>query len=250
MFGYFHFIIRTFAIYGLFFVSPHALSNVNKAILTNTDLIEYEAHYIVYRKGDEAGTAVRALSKTNENLYKLMFKTNASKYFYAINTQEFSEFLYDSEHLKPIKYMGEDKRTFKKAKSQIIAFDYEKGRVLGDNAATQWSLPLEANVFDPLLVIEKLRFDIQNKIRKLEYLVYDKSSVKAYTFEHSGREIIQTSMGPIDTVKVSRVRKNSSRKTHFWLSVKHNFIPFRVEQEKEGKEVATLELDKLLMPTI
>ncbi|WP_190278391.1 DUF3108 domain-containing protein [Colwellia hornerae] len=228
--------------------SCYAQSTEAPTIANNTTLAEYTAHYTVYRKGDKYGTAERTLSKTTDTQYKLTFKTEASKYFYVINTEESSEFLYDEQQIKPIKYISKDERTFKKTKNQTIEFDYANSLVLGNDIAEKWSLPLNANILDPLLVIEKLSHDLQHKTQLLEYLVYDDNSVKSYIFEYSGIEKIKTPMGLVDTVKVSRVKTNSSRKTHFWLSVEHNFIPFRVEQEKEGKEVATLELKKLIIP--
>ncbi|MBA6338701.1 DUF3108 domain-containing protein [Colwellia sp. BRX8-7] len=252
MFLYSHFLrstyIRTYILSCLVMVSCYAQSTEKSTVANNATLAEYTAHYTVYRKGDKYGTAERMLSKTADNQYKLTFKTEASKYFYVINTEESSEFSYDAQQIKPIKYTSKDERTFKKTKNQTIEFDYANHLVLGSDTAEQWSLALKANILDPLLVIEKLSHDLQKKEQHLEYFVYDDNSVKSYIFEYSGIEKIKTPMGVVDTIKVSRIKTNSSRKTHFWLSVEHNFIPFRVEQEKEGKEVATLELKKLIIP--
>jgi hypothetical protein len=236
--------------YCLFVVSCYGQNIDQLNVLKNDALMEYTAHYDVYRKGDKHGKAFRTLSRGDNALYTLTFKTDASIYFYSINTEESSQFLYENNQIKPIKYLGKDERTMRKTRNKMIEFDYAKGVVLGRGKETEWSLPLETNIFDPLLVIEKMRYDIQNKIQRSEYFVYDKHSVKKYLFEYSGRETIKTPMGDIDTLKVSRVRENSSRKTHFWLSVEHNYIPFRVKQENNSKEVATLELTKLLIPSI
>jgi hypothetical protein len=240
---------RTYLLSCLAMVSCYAQSTENPTVANNATLIEYAAHYTVYRKGDKYGKALRTLSRTDDALYKLTFKTEASKYFYVINTQESSEFTYDAQQVKPLKYISSDERTFKETKHQMIEFDYAAGAVLGADIAQKWSLPLTPNILDPLLVIEKMRNEIGNQRQNLEYLVYDEGAVKTYSFEFLGREKIKTTMGTVDTIKVSRVKKNSSRKTHFWLSTEHHFIPFRVEQEKDGKEVATLEIEKLTLPT-
>jgi hypothetical protein len=241
---------RTYLLFCLAIVSCYAQSTEKPIVTNNATLIEYTANYTVYRKGDKYGKAVRTLSITDDSIYKLTFKTEASKYFYMINTQESSEFIYDAQQVKPFKYISSDERTFKETKHQIIEFDYVAGVVLGEDIAKKWSLPLTPNIFDPLLVIEKMRNEIGNQRQNLEYFVYDEGSVKTYSFEFLGREKIKTTMGTVDTIKVSRVKKNSSRKTHFWLSIEHHFIPFRVEQEKDGKEVATLEIEKLILPVV
>lgn len=250
MFSYSHFISRTCTMYCLFVVNCYGQNIEQLSALKNDVLMEYTAHYDVYRKGDKHGKALRRLSSDDNSLYTLTFKTDASIYFYSINTEESSQFLYENNQIKPMKYLGKDERTLRKTKHKTIEFDYTKGVVLGREKEKEWSLPLEDNTFDPLLVIEKMRCDIQNKIQGSKYFAYDKSSVKTYLFEYSGRETIKTPMGDIDTLKVSRVRENSSRKTHFWLSVEHNYIPFRVKQENDGEEVATLELTKLLIPAM
>jgi hypothetical protein len=250
MFIYFQFFSRACIWYCFFVVTCYG-QNANKAAISNkATLMEYTAHYDVYRKGEKHGKATRILSIDDNSLYTLTFKTDASMYFYSINTEESSQFSYEGHQIKPLKYSSKDDRTFKKTKHQVIQFDYAKGTVLGGGKTTEWSLPLEPNIFDPLLAIEKMTQGIQGTNQSMEYSVYDKNSVKTYLFEYTGRETIETPMGQVDTVKVSRVRKNSSRKTHFWLSVDHNFIPFRVEQIKNGKEVATLEINKLLVPAM
>ena len=250
MFSYAHWITRTCTMYCLFVVSCYGQNTDKINVLKKVALMEYTANYHVYRKGDKHGKALRRLSRDDDSLYTLIFKTDASIYFYSINTEESSQFLYENNQIKPMKYLGKDERTLRKTKHKIIEFNYAKGVVLGSGKEKEWSLPLEANTFDPLLVIEKMRYDIQNKIQSSKYFVYDKNSVKTYLFEYSGRETIKTPIGDIDTLKVSRVRENSSRKTHFWLSVEHNYIPFRVKQENDGEEVATLELSKLLIPSM
>lgn len=237
-------IMKTSAIICLFTTSYYGQSTEQNHT-NNTQLNEYVAHYQVYREGSNYGNAIRTLSKNENSLYTLRLKTNTSVYFYSIDTEESSQFSYEKNHIKPIKYMGKDKRSLKKTKHVEMVFDYTKGVVQGENTTTPWSLPLAPSTFDPLLVIEKMSQDLKNKVQKPTYNVYDEQSVKTYLFEYAGIEKIVTSMGEIDAFKVTRIRNNSTRKTHFWLSIRHGFIPFKVKQENDGKEIATLEITSL-----
>ncbi|MCF2949572.1 DUF3108 domain-containing protein [Paraglaciecola aquimarina] len=57
--------------------------------------------------------------------------------------------------------------------------------------------------------------------------------------------MISSNVGELECVKVTRVRKNSTRETTIWFSQKYNFIPVKVLQKKDGDEIATMILDSI-----
>ncbi|GHE92484.1 hypothetical protein GCM10011501_22540 [Thalassotalea profundi] len=57
--------------------------------------------------------------------------------------------------------------------------------------------------------------------------------------------MISTDVGELECVKVTRVRKNSTRKTTLWFSEKYSFIPVKVLQKKDGEEVATMIINSI-----
>lgn len=104
---------------------------------------------------------------------------------------------------------------------------------------------MQANTYDPLLVFEILRLNLSSKNFDTSYQVYDDAKIKDYLFVNEGTEVISTNVSEPECVKVTRVSKNSTRKTTFWFSEKYNFVPVKVLQKKDGDEVATMIIDSI-----
>ena len=75
--------------------------------------------------------------------------------------------------------------------------------------------------------------------------ILDKDKVKEHKFEVVGKETIETKNAAFETVKVARVRENSSRKTTFWLATKYNHTLVKMVQEKDGGDRFQLDLKTL-----
>jgi hypothetical protein len=52
-------------------------------------------------------------------------------------------------------------------------------------------------------------------------------------------------MGELKTVKYSRTKEGSSRTTHFWFSIEHDYVPIQLEQFKKDKSISTATLKSL-----
>lgn len=207
-------------------------------------LNEYTARYTVYRGNKKRGEAYRVFNKT-ANYYSVSFNTSASVFLYSIETRERSKFLWNGDTAIPLSYQGKDNRTFKKDKYLRLTFDYEKEILTVDNGAQLLEDKLSSNVLDPLLVYEVLRLNAltshgQLDDNQLRYKVYGEKGIKEYSFKNNGFSFIGTPLGKLNCVKLTRVRKNSTRKTHIWLATDYEYIPVMLLQEKSGEEVATL----------
>ncbi|MCC2605318.1 DUF3108 domain-containing protein [Planctobacterium marinum] len=185
-------------------------------------LNEYTARYTVYRGNKKYGEAYRVFKKT-ANYHSVSFNTSASAFFYSIETMERSEFLWNGESAIPLSYQGKDSRTFKKDKYLRLKFDYEKEILTVYKGTQLLDRELPSNVLDPLLVYEVLRLNAltshgQLDDNQLRYDVYGEKGIKEYSFKNSGFSFIDTPLGKMNCVKLTRVRKNSTRKTHIWLA--------------------------------
>ena len=104
---------------------------------------------------------------------------------------------------------------------------------------------MQANTYDPLSAFEILRLNLSSENFDTNYQVYDDAKIKDYLFVNQGTEVINSNVGELECVKVTRVRQNSTRKTTLWFSKKYNFVPVKVLQQKDGDEVATMILDSI-----
>jgi len=72
-------------------------------------------------------------------------------------------------------------------------------------------------------------------------MVADGGKIKNYNFEIIGKEIINTPLGKLETIKLVRLKPNSRRKSTLWCAKKLEFLPIKVENiEKDGKITVAL----------
>ena len=216
----------------------------SNAITGGAQLAQYTANYKILRKGKEYGEADRTLI-LNDGVYTLELTSRASTFFYSINTKQTSQFSLYGNDFHQISYKSIDDRSFKKANRQSIHFDHKNNIVLGNSKGKAWQKNLQTQTYDPLSVIEILKLNLSNKNEDRNYQVYDDAKIKDYVFVNYEEETINTNVGELECVKVTRVRKNSTRKTSIWFSQKYTFVPVKVLQEKDGDEVAIMILDSI-----
>lgn len=71
-------------------------------------------------------------------------------------------------------------------------------------------------------------------LEEFTIVIADKNRVKEHKFKVVGKETIETSNAAFETIKLSRVRENSSRTTTFWLATEHQYALVKMVQEKDG----------------
>lgn len=229
----------------LYFALPlTAAPLINNGSEEASGLNLYTAKYSVLRGKKKYGRATRTLNKNNAS-YSLSFNTSASIFFYSIDTSETSTFLWQSNKVALLSYEGKDSRTFKKDKYLQLKFDHNNQTLITKNNGDISEHKLTDGVLDPLFVFEKLRLDaLENdrfsNVKQLHYTVYDTSGFKEYNFLNGGRVTIDTPLGELNCIKLSRIRKNSTRKTYIWLAIDNDYIPVKLLQEHKEEEVATL----------
>ncbi|MFT6896014.1 MAG: hypothetical protein ACJA13_000411 [Paraglaciecola sp.] len=202
---------------------------------------DYFLSYELFRSGKRRGKAQRQITTGADGKHTLTMQAEASLFFYTIKTCESSQFSFVNDTLMPLSYDKIDSRTFKDKKTLHLEFDHSKAELRGSNGKEDWSNSFTGEVFDPLLVVEKLRLVAQKgEYTDLQFPVYDDKKLSQYHFIYQGLEKVKTSVGSFQTVKYTRVRDNSSRRTSFWLAMDNQFIPIKVRQEKDGDEQATL----------
>ena len=210
----------------------------------------YTAKYTVSRGDNKYGNATRILSE-NSTTYTLTFNTNASMFFYSIETLQTSTFLWQENKIIPLIYKGKDARTFKDDNNLQLSFNHEQSILTVEKSGQKQEEKLSYGLLDPLLAYEAIRLkaiahDKNFNVKNLQYMIYDLGGIKEYNFINSGPFIVETSLGEVNCIKLSRIRKNSDRKTHVWLAVDYDYIPIKILQENNNEEVATLAITSLV----
>jgi hypothetical protein len=68
------------------------------------------------------------------------------------------------------------------------------------------------------------------------YGLLDETEIRNYQIDYHGRETLDTPLGKLDVLRVSRQRPGSSRRIEFWFAVDYDYLPVQVTQYKDGSE--------------
>jgi len=190
-------------------------------------------------------TAKRELSGRNGN-WRLDF--NADSLFADIS--EYSRFRKDKGQLSPLHYeyhktgLGRDRHT-------VLNFEPRQGEAVGRRVV---------NLSDAERTLENAPEDIQDKIsyqlqlaldiaagkKELKYQVADGRKVREYEFAVAGTEKLQTPLGPVDTIKVQRLRDgDTERETTIWFAPQWNYALVKLMQREEDGKTYQISLTKL-----
>jgi hypothetical protein len=202
----------------------------------------YHATYTAYRRGDKIGSATRRFERSETGFCRISMYTRASIFFYSDKRNEFSEFLCPvAVDIKPLKYVYNIERTFKDSHHEQT-FDWTHLKEHGKNNKTSWTSDIKKGYFDRISIYSQLAIDVEAGKETLSYPVSYEGQVKDYEFEIVAKERLKLPIGYLNTVKVKRIRSSQKRETFIWLCPDHHYMPVRIQQFKDGKEQADLQL--------
>ena len=115
-------------------------------------------------------------------------------------------------------------------------FDHDTGWVDSRREDRSYRLPLKQSLLDKQNYQIQLRHDLINNISPLVYDVLDGKRIKQYRFRRLGNETISTPLGPLETVKVERVREDSERETRLWFATQWNHMVVKLVQIDEDDQ--------------
>ncbi|SHF97278.1 Protein of unknown function [Microbulbifer donghaiensis] len=185
-------------------------------------------------------TAKRELSGRSNN-WRLDF--NADSLFAKIS--EYSRFGSKDGQLIPHHYeyhktgLGRDKHT-------VLNFEPTQNRVVNvsDKKRTLENAPKD--IQDKVSYQLQLALDVANNKEDLTYQVADGRKIREYKFAITGKERLSTPLGPIETIKVERIREgDSDRETIIWFAPEWNYALVKLMQQEEDGKTYQISLTKL-----
>ncbi|XOV78228.1 MAG: DUF3108 domain-containing protein [Aestuariibacter sp.] len=205
-------------------------------------LTPFEAKYDAYRNGSKLGYAVMQLSKTDNNQYKLYYKSDVSIFFLSDKREETSIFkLSDEGRLLPWQYHYKRTGTGRD-KSLSLTFNEKTNEITINKKSTiNWNGEWDNQLY---------RFDLQSQLRqKAEDIQYDlinyRGQKKQYGFEVISEEMLQLPYGQINAIKVKTIRSNTKRLTYSWFAPDLDYLLVRLQQFKKGDEQGDIQLSSL-----
>lgn len=181
-----------------------------------------------------SGSAERSLQKLDDGRWQLVFKAS----MLVAGLTEQSTFTVDGDAFLPQSYKFE-RSGLGKSKDVEFDFDWSQKQVIGSDRGDPVRFPLNRGMQDKSTYQLALQHDVAAGEKSMSYQVVDGDEIETYDFRVLGEEVVRTSAGLIDAIKVERVRDptQSSRKTILWFAKDWDYLLVRLHQvEKDGKE--------------
>jgi len=205
--------------------------------LATAEPVPFKATYKADYKGlPLSAKGTRELTKLDHNRY--MLSSTATSFFASIVEQ--SVFQLDANNTAvPLEYQYH-RKGIGKNRDAVLEFDWENMSVLNNVESKPWNMKIDLGVMDKLLYQYQMRADLKHAMLskqpwpQLSYQIADGGRLKQYDFEILEEETISTNMGQIPTLKITRVREETSgRSTVFWLALNYDFMLVKFQQLKD-----------------
>ncbi len=205
-------------------------------------LQSYNIEYQTKARGFTIKT-VRKLENKGSN-----FELNQITSSMMMQTAEKSTFsVNDKGIFSPIAYTYQRKILGNNRSHQADFFPKKKSVTFQEKGKKNKEVSIPAEIYDIYSYQEKLRQELitsQGKTANFTFNVLERSRVREYQFKQTGSERIPTKLGDIDTVKIERVRNDSTKKTTTWLAKDFGYIVVKVQHKQEGEPEYQLNIVK------
>lgn len=224
---------------------PFALSSfATNGYSQTTPLLEYVAEYEASANG-LAATAIRSLSRIDENSYRLSNSLEAGLAGQTLaNLEQASEFILVDNKIVSQNYSYQ-LRGVSRA-SHAIFFNWDANIALSTEGDESWQLQLNDGVMDQLsyqVAMRQALIDNRDGETTFSFDIIDGDDIEMQQYRIAGEEVLSTPLGELNTLKLERVREaNDERVTEIWLAVDWDYLLTRIEQLNSSGLRIVLEL--------
>jgi len=212
------------------------------------DIPDFSATYMVDISSLPAGELQRSLTTNDDGTRVFRAQSKAVGTFTLFLPDQIDETsvwkLVDNE-IQPQTYLYQ-RTGGEKDKTLSLDFDWQADLLFIDDRKHPWQLKLEPNTLDKLVYQLALISDLADNKTTFNYIIADGGKLKTYNIKVLGQEIINTSLGAINTVKLTRVNTHAnSRQITLWCAPALNYLPVRLQYSESEDIVFTARLQQL-----
>lgn len=204
----------------------------------------FKARYEVYGSGFSIGDAVMTLTTTGPNQYQMSSEVRPNGLAALLVSGQIDEKANGEIRdgtVRPARYERRVE-TPKKKQTIQLRFDWSANQILARDDREQATLPLSPGVVDPLSLNLRVMWDLQRGRVPEQYPLADDTELKTYQIKNEGEENLDTPLGKLRAVRISQSKPGKTRITTFWFAPDLHYLPVRVAQEKNGKELLRMEI--------
>lgn len=210
------------------------------------ELDTYDARYEVQRGGSNYGEATRKLTQREDGSYVLQNETEISFLFLSDVRRYDSRFEFVDGWVEPIEFRFKRSGTGSN-KGISVRFDDISEQIIEVTSEAPLPITWHEALLDEASMLEQLRYDLQHSdADEFSYrIVDDKGEYDEQRFARGELEVLNLPYGEVEALQVKRVRKTNKRETYYWFAPELEYVLVKMQQRKEGDEVATLLLETL-----
>ena len=126
-------------------------------------------------------------------------------------------------------------------KNRRINIDFDWDNKIINNVVNERyrQMPLQTGILDKLLYQYALMRDLMNHQAEIAYEVTDGRKMKKYDFAIMEEEFVKTPLGPLQTVKLQKVKHDDKSKLIIWAASSLKFLPVKVESTDDDGTTTT-----------
>jgi hypothetical protein len=216
--------------------------------LVAKEIPDFSANYLVMLNGIQAGDLKQRLSTNADGYREFSSATQAQGLFAFFKPdliEEISTWSMVKNNIQPKHYIYQ-RSGGKKEKYLELDFNWQSHQLSINDKNHPWQLDLEPNTLDKLVYQLALMNDLEEGKKQYNYRIADGGKIKTYTVDVLGEEIVTTPLGKIKTLKIKRVRdETSKRQTILWCAPALNYLPVKLEHTEKDGTVFTASLRRL-----
>ena len=207
----------------------------------------FTAQYTVYGKGVPLGEAMLKLSDAGGGRYRMWSDVRPSGLAALLVSDQISEqaegeFYDGTPH--PLRYQQQRQKNQETMVTRL-EFDWQANTLQASSNGDSATLQLSPRVVDPLSLHLLVMGDLQHGRAADAYTLVDDTELRTYQVSFDGEESLNTPLGSLRAVRISRHRPGSSRITRLWFAPKFDYLPVRITQYKDGEESLSMEIKQV-----
>lgn len=205
----------------------------------------FEADYRVYAYAAYLGEGRIALRIDGER-YRMSLDAEArglAKLLVRDGLHESASGLLTDDGPRPAVYRSQRLRRISE-----LRFDWQAGKASARRGDRQADLALQPRTVDPLSLYLLAMWDLQRGHTAASYRLIDGIELKTYRIRHHARESLDTPLGRLSAVRISRSRPGKNRVTSLWFAPALAYLPVRVVQTEAGEQRLRLEIQAIKWP--
>ena len=206
----------------------------------------FEARFGVYRYGLALGEAFLTLAVQPEGRYSMRLDIRPNALLSWLFSEQVEESTFGELKDGAPRPFGYQRARVGDEPSRVkLSFDWEQERVQAEKNHRQTSFPLQPRLVDPLSWYLLVMSDLRNGSTPSEYGLVVGDNLKTYQIQRGGEATIETPLGELTTVMITRQRQGRETAIKLWLAPQLAFLPVQIAKIEQGEETWRMTIEEL-----